>query len=1558
VPPTKTKTGVPPKNASPKQAPSISTPATPTCVNYTVAGGVAQSAAVQSPGGTPMGWGADYLQVAPTTNQFGDYIPRSVPGPANAVAVSSLGYDTLILINGTVWGYGLSNQGQLGVGGASNVATQVVGINGVVAISAGVLHSLVLRSDGTVWGWGDDTYGELGVPPSPPNNRSLVPVQVAFNFPAPVVQISAGNGTSLALDSTGTLWWWGTALTGPLSVNPTPAVVPFAGNPKIVLVTLGLAVDSSGNLWSWGGYPGNGTSTPNTSPAIVPGLSGIAAIAEGSNWSLAADSSGRVWAWGDNTYGQLGIGNFTTPQLSPVQILSLSGPVALAAGDAHSFALFSGGALYGWGQSSNGQVGTGFVTNYDTPQLIGITVAPPAACAGGPASGTGPNPGPTTSETLGGKPRDEIAVSCDGGNYPVNCVTGNFWHQFNDLTIPGRGPFINFQRTYNSLGAAQQTRLGFGWTDSYNVSLSFDGAGNPTVHEENGGTLPFTLSGTTYTSPSRVLASLVKNADGTFTLSRRDKSQLTFSSAGLLQKETDRNSYTTLLSYNSGNQLTTITDPGGRKLTLSYNVAGQLATLADPASRSVSYGYDSAGNLLSVTDVNSKVTSFTYDTNHLLLTIVDPRNGVLSNVYDTSGRVTQQTDPTNHVIQFGYGTGSTTITYPNGDRVMAKLQNNAVATQVNAYGTGLATSRAFAYDNTTMGLATLTDPLGNQTKATWDSSGNLLSSTDPLNHTTTYIYNSFNEVLTQTDALHVTTTNTYDAFGNRTSTSTPLVGTMSSAQIAYTYDPAHSGDLIKLTDADGQIWQYSYDSYGNRIKSTDPLGDTTTYTYDVVGRITSSVSPNGNITGGNLSQYTTTRTFDGFGNVLTVTNPMNEVTTYTYDANENVSSVKDANLHTTTFTYDADNRQTQVTRADQSVLKTGYDADGNVVSQSDGLNNTTTYTYDAQGNKVSVADGLGRALLYGYGSPGYLTSEYDPLGRVTSYSYDVAGRIASVTYSDAKTPNVSYGYDADNQRISMSDGSAASSYTFDSLHRLTQQIDGAGAQVKYAYDLNGQATTVTYPGGVNTVTRTYDAAGRLASVTDWKANTTRFNYDADSNLITWTYPNSVVGNWAYNRADKLSAINYTAGTKHTVFLSFTYTRDADTQLTAENSQTYGYDTVNRVNSAPPNVYVYDNADQLTQVAVSGGNTTTLAYDAANELLTNTVMNGTSQVQKYTYTYNNDGNRVKRVDQINNTTTMAYDQADRLTAFGSAATYTYDGSGLRTSKTVSGSKTVLTWDLAEGIPFVIGDGTTSYVTGPKGLPLEQVAGKSVAFYHVDQIDSVRAITDSRGATLNTYNYDLYGNLSSSTGTLSNPFRYAAQYYDSESGFYYLRARYYDPATESFLTRDPTAQTTQQPYSYAHDSPVNSSDPTGLDSTECQSLLNDILKHAERAWNAAQAAIHDEVWRGDCKKAAGHWQKYDEAMISLNRAVNRYLDAKCDPRLIPGWVQRLRGGELPGIDDLPPWVAFSPSFSTITAPRIPNLGGPTNLPPKFYNPNSPASGLPTLQPGSPWLPIGNL
>jgi RHS repeat-associated protein len=106
--------------------------------------------------------------------------------------------------------------------------------------------------------------------------------------------------------------------------------------------------------------------------------------------------------------------------------------------------------------------------------------------------------------------------------------------------------------------------------------------------------------------------------------------------------------------------------------------------------------------------------------------------------------------------------------------------------------------------------------------------------------------------------------------------------------------------------------------------------------------------------------------------------------------------------------------------------------------------------------------------------------------------------------------------------------------------------------------------------------------------------------------------------------------------------------------------------------------------------------------------------------------------------------------------------------------------------------------------------------SVLFYQTDQLGSTRLLTDSAGLVRGTFSYDAYGNLIGSTGAYSSPLGWSGQYRDSESGLVYLRARYYDPTTAQFLTRDPLLSATRSPYGYVADNPLTSKDPSGLSS----------------------------------------------------------------------------------------------------------------------------------------------
>ncbi|HEV2953958.1 MAG TPA: RHS repeat-associated core domain-containing protein, partial [Candidatus Dormibacteraeota bacterium] len=84
-----------------------------------------------------------------------------------------------------------------------------------------------------------------------------------------------------------------------------------------------------------------------------------------------------------------------------------------------------------------------------------------------------------------------------------------------------------------------------------------------------------------------------------------------------------------------------------------------------------------------------------------------------------------------------------------------------------------------------------------------------------------------------------------------------------------------------------------------------------------------------------------------------------------------------------------------------------------------------------------------------------------------------------------------------------------------------------------------------------------------------------------------------------------------------------------------------------------------------------------------------------------------------------------------------------------------------------------------------------------------------------SVISTYSYDAYGNVvSSNIGVADTSIRYDGQLWDYQDGLYYLRARFYDPATAQFISRDPAVASTREPYGYVGDSPLNGSDSSGL------------------------------------------------------------------------------------------------------------------------------------------------
>jgi RHS repeat-associated protein len=132
------------------------------------------------------------------------------------------------------------------------------------------------------------------------------------------------------------------------------------------------------------------------------------------------------------------------------------------------------------------------------------------------------------------------------------------------------------------------------------------------------------------------------------------------------------------------------------------------------------------------------------------------------------------------------------------------------------------------------------------------------------------------------------------------------------------------------------------------------------------------------------------------------------------------------------------------------------------------------------------------------------------------------------------------------------------------------------------------------------------------------------------------------------------------------------------------------------------------------------------------------------------------------------------------------TFAYRGDGLRDSRTTGANTTTFTWDIAAGLPVVIDDGNR-YVYGA-GLEA-QVSGSSTYYYLADGLGSTMAMVDDTGTVQQSYTYDVYGK-PTPTGTLANEFDFAGQQTDP-TGLQYLRARYMDPETGAFVSREPLA-----------------------------------------------------------------------------------------------------------------------------------------------------------------------
>ncbi len=894
-----------------------------------------------------------------------------------------------------------------------------------------------------------------------------------------------------------------------------------------------------------------------------------------------------------------------------------------------------------------------------------------------------------------------------------------------------------------------------------------------------------------------------------------------------LLSETDPLSRTITYSFNAEDLLASMEDPLGHVTSYTYNSWRQPLTVTDPRGGVTTSAYDSSGNLVRTIDAAGKITAFTHDAAGNLLTRTDPLGHVTSFEYDSFGNRNRKIDALGYVTDFTYDGAGNRLT-ESRSRTLAGGTETLVTT--------------FSYDDLDRLTAT-TAADGSTTSIAYDVLGNVTERTDALGRVTARTYDLLGRPVTTSHPDGTVESQSYDAKGR------PITETDRAGRVAtLVYDPADR--LVAFTFADGSSTSSTYDAAGQLVTTTDAAGHTTTYAYDAAGRRTAVVDPMGN-------------------------GP-----TFSYDANGNPAAVTDANGQTTHFTYDALDRLIATTYPDGSTSQAAYDDLGRLIGRTDQAGITTEYRYDALRRLLSVKDALGQVTSYTSDEVGNRLTQTDANGHVTSFEYDRLGRQTARTFADGSRESmvydadgtltrhigfdggtrtfqydaskrlvrrsypdgseVTFAYTATGRRAAVTDARGTTTYAYDSRDRLTEKADPTGYKLNYAYDAAGNRTnlTATVGGEAYTTTYSYDLAHRLAAVSSSLGGVTTFGHDGNGNRSSITFPNGVTTTYAYDGLNRLTGLQTATSTG--ALLNDQYALGPAGNRTRIDgvdgtSRHYLYDALYRLiqdraadqADAPiyQRDYTYDPVgNRLVQTIDEGGGSSTVVsiYDSRDRLLS---AGGTS------YSWDAGGNLTSRTGSGG--ASYGWDAEDRMTSVtlddGTQVETTYDADGhrVRTAVTPAGGQAAVVDYLVdtEGplsqvvAEIVDGSVQTLYVRGLDQLIAAfRPASGTRRYFHGDGLGSIVLLTDEAATVTDRYSYSGFGELLQHQGSDPQPYRFAGEPFETESGLYFNRARWLDVAGGRFISVDPFIGLAGNPsslhrYRYAGADPVNATDPTG-------------------------------------------------------------------------------------------------------------------------------------------------
>jgi len=966
------------------------------------------------------------------------------------------------------------------------------------------------------------------------------------------------------------------------------------------------------------------------------------------------------------------------------------------------------------------------------------------------------------------------------------------------------------------------------YTQSDGSSLVTDGTGSARYFWDVGGTfvsppgdfsvlVASTLSGTSGWAEffSDSTAIVFDNTGRTW--GTRDRfgnvSRVTYDGSGRISTVQDPLGIPLRLAYGATG-LASITDTGGRVATVTVDASRRLTIVKDPDSVTTKFGYDGSLRLDSITDRRGFLTIFGYDAQSGMLDSVKAPSILL---YDGTNvaPLTQYTAWQKAGVPYA-ATSGTPATAPKLDSALAVVTEpggGITRFTANRWGEPLRT----------------TDPLGGVTTVLYDGNGLAIRVTHPSGAVDSTVYNAsglptFTQSADWTNRRHFV----YGGWGVADSAwggpqpalhvfqgSHGVVDSVRSGESAmarYTYDSY--GRTVTAIDQDGNLEKHWFAGrYGNTSKDSTSGGDVTQHFFDQLGR-DSLVQP---------TNRATSRThYDAMNRATKVYRGSDTIPVVTaYDSAGNITTVTDKKGQVYRFAYNALGwltlRTDPTSRADSlRVDSLKYSRDGDLMRWVNRRRQTISYTYDAIHRATSKSGDNTDTDRWTYSTTGLVDSAIDPVSKEVDfqnvrgqpdsvktilvdstywrrYYYDSLGQLDSLKVSgggiafgsprtfayDSKTHQVvTNGFGGSMRDVSYTSGLKPSSSTFTLGDTLGWQWDGHGELA--------EITSGASYSSVVTNMLTYDAAGRLTiKVDDSLTAGDEYYYDnlgrlrADSVINAPSpppgcTPPQIIGD---NGVNCLSGATWTVGPGQ----AFTY--DSAGNRTDQGG-TYG--TGNRITGFAGCTYV--------------------TADSAGDVTSRTC-NGQTATFKWT----------------------AESRLDTVIVGGETIGYRYDAAGRLIRKDVSGSPvSYFLWDggdlVAELSSPTVESAEYSYpLDGPLDQPLWERIGGYTYDVHIDALGNVVAIATTKNTGqyhVRAYGYDAWGQDESPGDTLglngTDRARWkGALYIGTEAGLYYMRNRWYEPATGRFLSEDPLGiqNAGLNLYLYSANDPVNKYDPSG-------------------------------------------------------------------------------------------------------------------------------------------------